>query len=193
MNVLMEDIQKNAGVELNEGIKNFKISNSLTKLAYSLKSKDATKRRKSGLDDAFLNEMLEVSKKFAAIEKKYANSKKPEDRKRLKGEYKKLKGEHKEFLDELKSSRVKKALVTLGISLPLVIAGSLLAYFITGSFEVLQAEADYFKTLSELETDRANLFSNAFSKLRSNVNKTTNELGISNTDARKFWKDVKYM
>ncbi len=121
---LQEQILSNSGIDadieyLEEGIRFFKNSTKMDKLAKKLSKKHEKLVNKSDMENAkalsaLISEIDKVSKKFKQVEEKFKAAKGKENKKAIKSEYAQLEKEFKKLIDIAKKDSTKKALIAAG-------------------------------------------------------------------------------
>lgn len=152
---LVEEMRKNAGLIneeqiLTEGIKFFKNSKKITKLANKLEKKANKLFDKDNVEGSkelskFVSETKNIADKFQKLEDEYKNAKDKDKKKELKTKYSSLEKEFQKLLKILKQEKVKKSLVEVGglaLAASIVFAGGLSLYAMEVNHGMLSGAAD---------------------------------------------------
>lgn len=118
---------------INEGLRIFKASKRLNKLADKIENKLSKKKEDATVAPSEIKEVKEIIKKtrkaaqdFEKLEEKFKNADR-EERKEIREEEKKLKEKYEDFLKKIRSDEFKKLATALGIA-------GLVAGIATGQF-----------------------------------------------------------
>jgi len=121
---LQQEILENSGIEpdlvyLEEGIRFFKNSTKMDKLAKKLSKKHEKLVKKSDMENAkalqsLVQEINKVSDKFKQVEEKFKQAKGKENKKAIKSEYARLEKDFKKLVDVAKKDATKRALIAAG-------------------------------------------------------------------------------